>query len=118
MTGENGEWLEDRMYGVARDQAPKRHMPPDVPAEAVIAQWMLSMLRKTGGLSQRQAIWGIRELFGTEYLQQTAHGRWTIPRRVLAAFKALEPDEVVWSGRQRAWRPRLPEDPPGRRNVD
>jgi hypothetical protein len=115
---DRGEWQEDRNFGVIRDEArPRRAIPPDVKAEWAIAQWMLAMFRKTGGLSQKQALWGIREIFGPEYLDATAHGRWAVPRAVLQVFRELDPDGVVWSTRRRAWRPRQPDDPPGRRNV-
>ena len=114
---ENGEWLEDRMFGVAREPSARRMIPTDVKPEWAIAQWMLSMFRKTGGLSQKQALWGIRELFGPEHLSATPHGRWAIPRPVLKTFKDLDPTGIVWSTRRRAWRPRQPDDPEGRRNV-
>ncbi|MBC7542705.1 MAG: hypothetical protein H7338_08240 [Candidatus Sericytochromatia bacterium] len=112
------EWLEDRMFGLVQgERHARRVIPPDVKPEWAIAHWMLSMFRKTGGLSQKQALWGIRELFGIEHLSQTANGRWAIPRPVLKVFQELDPTGVVWSTHRRAWRPRQPEDPPGRRNV-
>lgn len=114
----SSEWQEDRMYGVKRAEGPARRVIPAGEApEAVIAAWMHEMFRKTGGLTQRQAIWGIRELFGEAYLQRNAYGGWVIPRAVLDAFRKLDPEGVVWSTRARAWRSRLADDPPGRRNV-
>lgn len=112
------EWREDRMYGVKRaDGRRGREIPPDQAPADVLAAWMLEMLRKTGGLTQRQAIWGIREIFGPEYLGQSAYGRPVIPRPVLDRFRKLDPEGIVWSQQQRGWRPRRPEDPPDRRNV-
>lgn len=114
----NGAWIEDRMFGVKTGEPRQRRPIPDGEApETVIAEWMLSIFRKTGGLTQKQAIWGIRELFGPDYLQASAHGRATIPRAVLNAFRKLDPEGIVWSTHQRAWRPRRPDDPPERRNV-
>lgn len=114
---EAGEWLEDRMVGVMRDRPTKRVIPPEADPAEVIALWMLSMFRKTGGLTQKQAVWGIRELFGPEYLKAGPRGRQTLPQTILKAFRQLDPDGIVWSTQRRAWRPRQPEDPPGRRNV-
>jgi len=114
---EAGEWVEDRMVGVVREGAPRRAIPGVADPAEVIALWMLSMFRKTGGLTQKQAVWGIRELFGPEYLTTSARGRQTLPPKVLKAFQALDPENVVWSTHRRAWRPRRPDDPPGRRNV-
>lgn len=105
------------MVGVTWERPRRRTIPPDADAAAEIAQWMLTMFRKTGGLTQRQAVWGIRELFGDTYLTVTPRGRHTLPPAVLKAFQRLDPDGIVWSPRQRAWRPRRPEDPPGRRHV-
>jgi hypothetical protein len=105
------------MVGVMWDRSPRREIPPGCDPAEVIAQWMLAMFRKTGGLSQKQAIWGIRELFGPAHLSETAKGRQTIPRPILKAFKDLDPEGIVWSQHRRAWRPRTPEDPPGRRHV-
>jgi hypothetical protein len=112
-----GEWVEDRMVGVAREGAPRRAIPADADPAEVIALWMMAIFRKTGGLTQKQAVWGIRELFGPEYLTTSARGRQTLPRNVLKAFQALDPENVVWSTQRRAWRPRHPDDPPARRNV-
>jgi hypothetical protein len=112
-----GEWVEDRMVGVMWDRDRRRTIPPDADPAEVIALWMLSMFRKTGGLTQKQAVWGIRELYGAQYLMTSARGRQTLPQPILKAFKRLDPDGIVWSTHRRAWRPRQPEDPPGRRNV-
>jgi hypothetical protein len=105
------------MIGVMWDQPRRRTIPPDADPAEVIALWMLSIFRKTGGLTQKQAIWGIRELYGPEYLQQTDRGRFAVPRPILKAFQALDPEGIVWSPRRRAWRPRLPDDPPHRRHM-
>jgi hypothetical protein len=53
--------------------------------------------------------------FGKEFLHENENGNWAINKDVLAAFRKLTGDSVVWDRSYREWRKRLSSDKPGRK---
>lgn len=67
-----------------------------------VAQWMLGQLTQDGTLYQEQAVWDIQQKFGDEHVYE--NGNMAISRAVLAEFRKLTKDTVVWSRGERFWR--------------
>jgi hypothetical protein len=82
-----------------------------------VAGWMRAQVEAHGRLEQQVATGCIRRRFGQEFLYRNRYGQGAIRAEVLEAFRALCPEGVVWSRRERAWRRRLPDDPSGSRVV-
>jgi hypothetical protein len=81
-----------------------------------IAQWMAGELERDGFLRQRYAAYEIIERFGAEFTYVNRNGNPAIDKEVLAAFREMTAESVIWiGGRVRGWRKREPGDPPGRR---
>jgi len=68
-------------------------------------------------LDQQDAVSMIRTEFGEEFLYENANGNLAIDKRVLAEFRRLTKDTVVWE-KSGYWRKRTPRDPVGRRQAD
>lgn len=79
-----------------------------------VAEWMLAELKRDGLLYQETAVYRILELFGEAFTYYNANGNLAIDRKVLAAFRALTADTVVWERGERYWRPRVATDSAGR----
>jgi uncharacterized protein YodC (DUF2158 family) len=72
-----------------------------------VAEWMVKELEKQNGvLYQTEAASRIGDLFGQCFIYENSSGNACIEREVLAAFRALTGDRVVWSGSERLWRRR------------
>jgi hypothetical protein len=84
---------------------------------AEIAQWMPEEYRKHNRLDQSRAASHIRREFGEEWVYRNKQRNWAIHRDVLAEFRKLTPDDVVWSRSNQLWRQRREFDPPGKRMV-
>ena len=77
------------------------------------AEWMLGELRRAKFLDQETAVYKLVRLEkGLTYYN--AAGNLAIDSKVMAAFKSLLPDDIVWSLGQRHWRFRQKHDKPGR----
>ena len=83
------------------------HPPSDANA---VAAWMLSEFEKTGELFQVEAVSGIEELFGEDYIGTNDNGNQAISPKVLAAFRKLTEGKVVWSRSEFCWRRKQPGD--------
>jgi hypothetical protein len=97
-------------------------MPPEkknpdktsVTADAVAA-WMVKELEKQDGvLYQAEAAPQIADLFGERFIYENGSGNACINKQVLAAFRKLTGDDVVWSSGERLWRRREVGDEPTR----
>lgn len=77
------------------------------------AQWMLDELQRAKWLDQETVAYKLVKL-DKSLTYHNAAGNLAIDRKVLAAFKKLMPDDVVWSRGERHWRYRKPYDAPGR----
>lgn len=82
-----------------------------------IAVWMNDHLVKHRRLNQNQAAHMILKRWGTAYVFRNRNGNFGINKSVLAAFKELNPADVVWSRSSQEWRFRMPYDPPTGRMV-
>jgi hypothetical protein len=87
---------------------------PERTAEDV-ARWMLEEVSTTGYLYQQDAVAEIEERFGSTFVYENERGNPAIHRGVLAAFRKLSEDSVVWDRWDKSWRPRTPDDQPGRK---
>jgi hypothetical protein len=65
-------------------------------------------------LHQKHVVYEIRKKFGEEFTHRNRNGNWAIDKDVLAAFREVTDDTVVWEKGARLWRLRRPSDPPGR----
>jgi len=83
-----------------------------------VARWMADQIAEHGLLDQAAAAETIGRTFGTAFVYENRNGTWAIARHVLAAFRKLTADTVVWERSAQLWRHRMPSDPPGRRQVD
>ncbi len=86
-----------------------------------IAEWMAAQLEETDQLLQIDAVAAIETLFGPEFVYWSEIGEKSIDRRVLAQFRKLTKDDVVWVIQHGGgfwpgahWRKRGPGDRPGR----
>jgi hypothetical protein len=91
--------------------------PPDQNATAEsVASWMFQELDKQDGvLDQEDAASQIADLFGEHFTYENEAGNLAIDKKVLAAFRKLTGDSVVWSSAERHWRKREVGDEPGRK---
>ena len=77
---------------------------------------MLKELEKQGGtLYQTEAASYIADLFGEHFIYENEAEDVCIDKHVLAAFRTLTGDSVVWSRGERLWRRRELGDEPGRK---
>jgi hypothetical protein len=76
-----------------------------------------TMPPKSKELDQQDAVNMIRKEFGEEFLYENANGNVAIDNRVLAEFRKLTKDTVVWE-KSGYWRKRTPRDPVGKRQSD
>lgn len=83
-----------------------------LPAE--VANWMLTQLHLDGCIYQDDVVDRLTKSNAEELLRENSDGNPVLGRRVLDAFKALTPHDVVWVKPGRYWRWRVPEDEPGR----
>jgi hypothetical protein len=75
---------------------------------------MLEELRRVQYLYQADAAFEIEERFGSEFVYVNDNGNLAISRKVLAEFRELTADIVVWERGERLWRLREAHDQPGR----
>lgn len=79
-----------------------------------VAQWMLEKLQQQKSLKQSSAAHQIRTQWGEQYVYKNRQRNWGINPDVLAEFRKLTPENVVWSRSSQTWRYRRPGDPDGR----
>lgn len=89
-----------------------------MPTAADVAAWMVRELAKTDWLAHEDAVAGIERHFGAAFLHAGAARREAIHEDVLAEFRKLTADTVVWDRSEHAWRPRDAADDPTRRAAD
>lgn len=78
------------------------------------AQQMLDDLTRFGWLDQDMAAMNINIAFGGEFTYYNDNFNLAIDKKVLAAFRKLTGDSVVWERGKRRWRFRTKFDKPGR----
>jgi hypothetical protein len=75
---------------------------------------MVEELEQNDSLYQEEAVEDIAKKFGNEFIYQNENGNPAIARGVLAAFKKLTKDTIVWERGERLWRRRSKFDDPTR----
>jgi hypothetical protein len=78
---------------------------------------MLGEVQRAKYLEQRVAAAEIEQRFGAAFVYVNLSGGQSIDRDVLAEFRKLTDDTVVWSRSEMAWRVREQFDEPGRRQY-
>ena len=86
-------------------------------SEKEVAAWMLEQYERSNRLVQSSAAIGIRRNFGDEHVYKNKQRNWGINKGVLAEFRKLAPEDVVWSRSAQTWRQRRESDPPDKRMV-
>lgn len=79
-----------------------------------IATWMLSKIQKEACVYQDDVVDYVVKSGREEFLTENADGNQVLGKGLLAAFRKLTPDNVVWVKPDRYWRFRVAEDEPGR----
>ena len=79
-----------------------------------VARWMLQEISGGKPLYQDRVTSDIPKRFGNQFLYYNANGNPAIRKDVLAAFRKLTDQDVVWSRGERCWRKREANDKPGR----
>jgi hypothetical protein len=79
-----------------------------------VARWMVSQLRENTFLYQQEVAYQITDKFGEGFTYYNKNGNLAINSDVLAEFRCLTSNEVVWERGQRCWRMREKHDEPGR----
>lgn len=80
-----------------------------------VAGWMFEELKRERQLFQEDAVNEIEEKFGIQFVYKNENGNAAMGRAVLAAFRKLSKDSVVWEPKDRYWRMRKTADKSGRR---
>lgn len=80
----------------------------------VVAQWMLAEIERDACVYQDDVVDYIVRARHEELLIENADGNQVLGKAILAAFRKLTPDNVVWVKPDRYWRFRVAEDEPGR----
>lgn len=80
-----------------------------------VAEWMLAEVMREGTLDEQSIVADIASEFGKEYVVENEAGYSVIRPDVLAEFRQISEDTVVWMQGEKAWRKRNIGDEPGRR---
>ncbi|WP_371918909.1 hypothetical protein [Pseudomonas sp. 02C 26] len=80
----------------------------------MVAQWMLAEIERDACVYQDDVVDYIVRARHEELLIDNADGNQVLGKAILAAFRKLTPDNVVWVKPDRYWRFRVAEDEPGR----
>lgn len=81
---------------------------------AQVAQWMLAELERVDYLYQETVVYDIASKFGDSFTYINDNGNLAVSKAVLAEFKKLTKDSIVWERGQRMWRKRESHDEEGR----
>jgi len=69
-----------------------------------IAEWLYNRILEEGYLSQSTAVQEIAEKFGDKYIYNNENGNPAIDTKVLAEFRKLKGDKIVWEREDFSWR--------------
>jgi hypothetical protein len=84
-------------------------------AATKVAEWMLEELKRQGKLHQDTVVYEIVERFGSQFAYDDKNGNLAVRIDVLAAFRKLTKDSVVWVAEDGYWRMRDSHDGSGTR---
>jgi hypothetical protein len=79
-----------------------------------VAQWMLAQIERDSCVYQDDVVDFLVKSGQEDLLIENADGNQVLGKALLAAFRKLTPDNVVWVKPDRYWRFRVAEDEPGR----
>ena len=79
---------------------------------------MVSQLDATTYLCQEDAVWRIKNQFGSEFVYTNANGNYAIGKHVLKEFRQITNEGVVWDKSERAWRRLRPNETYSGRQVE
>lgn len=79
-----------------------------------IADWMQDKLTKEDCLYQEDVVDYLVKLGREEFLVENSDGNLSLAKNVLAAFRKLNDESVVWVKSGKYWRFRVAEDEPSR----
>lgn len=79
-----------------------------------VAAWMLGKIQEEDCIYQDDVVDHLIKAEREDLLIENADGNQVLGKGVLAAFRKLTPDNVVWVKPDRYWRFRVAEDEPGR----
>jgi hypothetical protein len=80
-----------------------------------VARWMLDRFSTETLLYQQTTAYDIKERFGERFVYTNSSGNLAISKEVLAKFRKISKDTVVWVRGQKYWRARQETDKPGRK---
>jgi hypothetical protein len=83
-----------------------------------IAEWMAEKLKDRPNLYQDQIVVEIKRTFGDEFVHLNDSGNLAIDKKVLAAFRIVTGDSVVWESGEKMWRKRNQFDEKGKRKQE
>jgi len=93
----------------------QKNLPDETVTADAVAIWMMNELSKQHGvLYQDDAASQITDRFGERFIYTNNAGNPAISKEVLAAFRKLTGDSVVWINTERLWRRRESGDEPAR----
>jgi len=87
------------------------------PSNLDVAMWMVNKINEDGRLYQRDAAQEIAVLFDPAFVFTNPRGNLAIQAGVLAHFRRMTRNYVVWDRSSYYWRKREPSDPKGKRSV-
>lgn len=79
-----------------------------------VSKWMLAKIETEACVYQDDVVDFLIKAGREDLLIENADGNQVLGKGVLAAFRKLTPDNVVWVKPDRYWRFRVAEDEPGR----
>ena len=88
------------------------------PTDKDVADFMLQRINEDEILYQEVIVYEIQEKFGDDFVYINQNGNPAIERKVLAEFRKLTEDKVVWSRGERYWRFKKDYDDPDSRITD
>ena len=83
----------------------------------IVAHWMLGEIQREGSLYQNTAVYDISEKFGENFTYINEGRNLAISRSVLAAFRKISEETVIWERGERMWRKREAYDESGRQQY-
>lgn len=82
--------------------------------ERDVAKWMLAKIELEACIYQDDVVDYLVKAGREDLLIENADGNQVLGKALLASFRKLTPDSVVWVKPDRYWRFRVAEDEPGR----
>lgn len=79
-----------------------------------VSAWMLAKIETEACVYQDDVVDYLIKASREDLLIENANGNQVLGKGILAAFRKLTPDNVVWVKPDRYWRFRVAEDEPGR----